>query len=439
MSTPSTLTRTLGLTLAFASANAAAAEFDYTLRTGITHTDNVGLTQNDPVNQNVLIPGIDFTFQQQGSTLQANATGNVEYRNYLGGAFVNQTVGQLSGQANWTVLPQRLDFTVLDYAGVQPLSTLSSNVPDNQQQTNVLVVGPTLYFRLNQTLRGQAELRYTNSYASKIKEFNSSRGMAALRIFKDLSPTASLSANADTQRVTFDESGSGPAYNRTELYAGYLSQLTYVDINAALGWSRLNFDQAGSESSPLARLNVTWRISPSTSVGLVAARQYSDAAEDLISGSGLNPPGTLALSVPSVSTVSTGEAVISSQVYVERRLEAIYAYSGSLLTLRVAPLYRKFDYVNDPASNQTGRGGDFSVGYRLSPRVALSGFANTESLRYQSIARTDRTSNFGVAMTDQRTAHWSWLISLTRNLRSSTALGASYHANQIYLGVAYRR
>lgn len=438
MSTHSTCIRAVSLMATLVSTSVSAAQFEYSLRAGINHTDNIGLTQEDPISQTALAPGFAFTLQQQGSTLQANVVGNLEYRDYLGGAFDNQTLTQLAGEANWTMLPERLDFSVMDYAGVQPLSSFSSNAPDNQQQTNVLTLGPTLRFRLNATLRGQAELRYTNSRASKTKDFNSSRGKAALRLFKDLSPNAWLSANAETERVTFDNEASGSAYERTQLFASSATHSNQVDVDASLGWSRLSFDDAASVDTPLARLRLAWRMTPSSTLALRIARQYADAAEDLIAqvGQNIGAPGSPA---PMPSSINTGNAVINSQIYIERRLEAIYSYDGSRFAWQVAPLYRKFDYVNDSSFNQRGRGGSASLGYRVRPQTTLSAFADTESLRYESRARTDRTTNLGIALIDQRTEHWSWTASLTRYLRHSSVADASYHANVIYLGLTYRR
>ncbi|WP_168171064.1 hypothetical protein [Rhodanobacter sp. B05] len=438
MSTRSTRNCVVGSMLALASTGAAAAQFDYGWRVGVGHSDNIGLTTTDPISQNMLIPGFDFSYQQEGSTFQTNVVGNLEYRDYLGNAFDNQKLAQLAGQANWTVLPQRLDFTILDVASVQPLSTLSSNAPGNQQQTNVLTLGPTLRFRLNGTLRGQADLNYTNSTASKTRDFNSSRGTFALRLLKDLSPTELLSANAETERVTFDHSDAGPAYNRTRLFASFVNHLRQLDIDASLGWSRLSFGGAASTNTPLARLNLTWQMTPNSSLAFGAAHQYGDAAEDLITQLGQNP-GTLPPVAPSSSNVSTGTTVIGSQVYIERRFELVYTYVGARWKLRVAPLYRNFDYVNDPTDSQRGRSGSAGLDYRLSPRTTLSAFVNTESLHYDLLQRTDRTTNFGIVLTDKRTTHWSWNVALTRSLRSSNAADASYHANEIYLGVAYRR
>lgn len=438
MSTNCTRIRVLGLTLAVISTSVSAAQFDYGWRVGVARSDNIGLDESNPVGQNALIPGVDFSYQQQGSTFQANVVGNLEYRDYLGNAFDNQKLGQLAGQANWSLLPQRLDFTVRDVSSVQPLSTFSTNTPDNQQQTNVLALGPTLRFRLNETLRGQTELSYTNSRASKTEAFNSSRGAVALRLFKDVGPTASLSFNAETERVTFDNDNTSPAYNRTQLFVGSVNHFSHFDVDAALGWSRLAFSHANTEDSPMVRLSLAWQASVRSTLAFRAARQYADAAQDLLAELGQNSSAAAATAaIP--SNIGTGNVVIGSQVYIERRLQAEYAYNGTLLSLTVAPMYGKLDYINDPASNQTSHGGTAGLNYRLHQRLSLAAFANTESRRYDSLARTDRISNFGVSLTNQRTEHWSWNVLFTRRLRSSSAINASYHANEIYLGIAYRR
>lgn len=433
-----TLTRTIGLALLIVSANAAAAEFDYSLRTGIEHSDNINLSDTQPVSQNVLVPGVNFSFQQQGSVLQANVTGNLEYRDYLGNAFDSQTLAELGGQANWTVLPQRLDFTVLDYAGIQPLSTLSTNVPNNQQQTNVLVLGPTLHFRLGDTLRGEADLHYTNSYAAKTRQFNSSRGTAALRVIKDLSPTAHLSANIDTERVTFQETSGGPAYNRTEVFGRYVSQLSHIDLDAAAGWSRINFSGLPDNTTPLLRLRLAWRPTPESTFAIAAARQISDSAQDLIDQAG--QVASLGPAVaPAQPNIDVGSAVISSGVYIERRVEASYSFAGARLTFVLAPIYNKLNYINYSISNQTGRGGRAGLDYRLTEQTTLSAFANTANVDYTSLNRTDRTTNYGIGVTSRRTQHWSVTLSLSHGLRSSTEPGQGYQANEIYLGFVYRR
>jgi hypothetical protein len=461
MPASSTLGRAITLALAAISGTAAAAQFDYSLYAGIEHSDNINLSASSPVSQNVLIPGANFTFAQQGSTVQANVVGALEYHDYLGNAFDNQTFVQLASQANWTVLPQRLDFTVQDFAGVQPLSTLSSNAPNNQQQTNVLALGPILHFRFGDTLRGQAELHYINSYASKNKKFNSSRGEAALRLFKDLDPSDVLSLSVESQRAKFDDaadnSGStldasrGSNYTRNELFGNYIRTLAHFKLDVVLGWSQIDFNHAPTVSTPLARVTLGWQPTTRSSFAVTAAHQYSDAAEDMmlqpgqiVAGAGaqldnnmIGPIGQPGLAAP--GGINTGNVVIDPQVYLDRSLEGNYTFTTELLTLSVAPLYRRLNYLNDPTFNQTGRGGSAGLSYRLTPVLSLSAFVDSETITYHALDRRDKTSDYGVSLIDRRTTHWSLQASLMHRQRDSTVPGQGYSDNEIYFGVVFRR
>lgn len=428
----SALTRGIALALAVVSGQAAAAQFTYTLYAGIEHNDNVNESPTDPISQNIFIPGISFNYLQQGSTIQANVAGDLEYRDYLGNAFSDQTLTQLNGKFNWTVAPQRLDFTVEDYAGVQPISTLSTNAPNNQQQTNVVSLGPTLYFLLGQTLHGQIELRYINSYASKDTDFDSSRGQAALRIFKDIDPTDQLSANAQSEHVDFNGNSDNLDYDLNELYARYDRKLANFDFGMELGWSQISFNQAPSATTPLAQFTVDWRATAHSTFNLTATRQYADVADDL-----MTPQDQFVTHIG--PGINTGIAEINSQVYLERSVLGSYSYTTEGFTLSVAPMYRKFDYLNDSYFNQTNRGANAGISYNLRPDLSVSAFANEEVTTYQTLDERDKQLNYGVGLTDQRTPHWALHFSVSHSQRSSTAAGQGYNYNVIYLGIEYRR
>lgn len=447
-----TRVRLLALMLSLACGTASAAQLDYTLYAGITHSDNVNLSQDQPISQNILAPGVNFTYVQQGSTIQANVAGTLEYRDYLGGAFNDQKFALLAGQVNWTVLPQRLDFTVQDFAGVQPISTLSSDGPDNQQQTNVLVLGPTLYFRLGDTVHGQGELRYINSDASKTKEFNSSRGEAALRLYKELNPTDQLSFNLVSQHVNFNNNsdttgqatGSGlvnPDYNHNEVYGRYVSQLARFSLDAALGWSQIDFHAAPSISSSLVRLTLGWQATLRSSFSLTASRQYSDSAQDMIlpvqTAAGTGAP-TYGSPLPSVG-VGTGDAQINNEVYLERRLQGFYTFTAERLDFVVSPQYSKRSYVNDPLFDQTERGSNLALNYRLTERLSLRATAETHRLDYPALQRRDRLNNYDVGLNLRETPHWSYRFSVGHRQRSSNLPGEGYSANEVYFGVEFRR
>lgn len=447
MAVRTTLARSVTLALAAFSGSAWAGQFDYSLYTTVEHSDNTALTTTNPVSTNVLQPGVNFAYTQQGSTLQANVTGNIEYRDYSGSTFDNQTLAEVAGQMNWSMIPKRLDFTVQEYAGVEPVNSLAANAPNNQQQTNVVALGPTLHFRVGDGMTGDLDLHYINSYASKVTEFNSSRGDTALRIFRDLSPTDQLSGNIDVERVDFNNTTvAGSNYTSYQAYGRYTSRLEQIDIDATLGWSDLDFSQGASQSSPLARLTIGWRLSPRNTITLNGAYEYADAAQDMLQPTNFNVGGELVPLQPLTEAIDTtrggisvGSVIISSDIYKERQLELTYSYRDERLTFSVAPSYSKLDYVNQTTFNQTDKGASLTLDYRLTPTMTVSGFATGGRLDYDTIARQDKAYRYGVAFTHQLTSHWSWSTSLIRQIQSSNAVGQSYHENEIFLTLVYKR
>jgi hypothetical protein len=299
----------------------------------------------------------------------------------------------------------------------------------------VFTFGPTLHFGLGESTRGLAELHYINSYAQKTKDFNSQRIRGSLGVIKDVSPTARFSAEWEVQRVSLTAQASTPDYDRNELLGHYASKLSHLDLDIALGWSRLDFRRAGTPtaSGPLVRLSLDYNPTQRSSLSIAAAREYSDAAQDLLL---LQPTGILE---GTGRGIVVGNTTVDSQVYLDRRLRLAYAFRGERLGFSVAPLYRKLGYVNDPTLDQTTRGASIDINYRLRPTLTLTAVAAGERLDYARLARRDTTINYGLDLVDQRTPHWSWRASLLRQQRRSDQPGQSYHENQIYLGVIYNR
>jgi hypothetical protein len=435
MPNSSKLARAVALMLVSAPGGAIAAQLNYVLYGGVEHSNNIALTATNPISENVLIPGMSFNFAQAGAALQANVAGNLEYRDYLGGRFANQTQTQLAGQANWTVLPGRLDLTAQDYAGIQPIDRLAANGPDNQQQTNVFTFGPTLHFRLGDAARGLAQVRYINSYAEKTKDFNSGRTQASLSAVKDLNPTDQLSLNIENERVSLSSHAASSDYSRNQLYGQYISKLARLRIDVTAGWSELDFKQPGAPtaSGPLTRLTIDYTPTERSSFRISAAREYSDAAQDIL----LQQPASLTEGTG--QGINIGNTTVDSQVYLERRVGLSYAFTGARFNFLIAPLYRKLGYLDDPISDQTTRSVAIDLGYRLRPTLTLSAFVTGERLAYDRLARHDTTTSLGLDLARQWTPHWGWHLSFRRQRRASDAPDQSFRENQIYLGFTYTR
>jgi hypothetical protein len=419
---------------------AGAVQLDYMVEMGIEHNDNVNLSETDPASADILEPMLGFNLSENGSTVQALATGAVQYRDYLGGEFSDEFRGQLSSHLNWTVVPKRLNLTVEDYLTIQPVNPLEPDTPNNQQQTNVFAIGPTFGFRLGETMRGQAELRYVDSYADKTKEFNTNRGVGALRAIKDIDPTSSVSGNFEAEDINYtNDSATTPDYARYSLYGRYTRNWTKLDLTTDLGYSWLRFSGNVNEDrdDPLGRVTLDWRASPRSTLTGSATYQFSDAASGM-----MVPPSEIGNTIP--SNIATGDATTTSQPYLERRFSFGYAWKGERFTFNVEPYYYQLDYVSGGASvaaglNETGKGASAGFSYILRPLLTTGLTATGENLHYDSISRVDDSWTIVAFLRQQWTRNWSWRIELSHYDRNSNAPGLTSEENIAYFGIAYTR
>lgn len=420
--------------LAAAAGDAAAWRLDYTLELGLLHSDNITLTAVDPVTETVLIPHLAFGFSETGSSVRAEVGGVLEYRNYLDGTFGSEFRGTLNGIVDWTLIPERLSWTFADNLGLYPISLRAPDVPDNLQQTNVFTTGPTLRFRLTPTLQGQAELRYIDSYAEETGAFDSSRISGALRALYELGPTRRLSANIEAQDIDFDDDLVAVDYQRYSAFAGYTQTLTHIDLDAALGYSRLEFDGGGGASGPLARAAIDWRASERSTFGLAFTWQYSDAASSLAESGAAFDLG--------IGGVGIGGAAISADVYRERRIDATWLYQATRLNIASIVHAGTFRYEQEAAVLAADRdeiGAGINVGYLLRPLLTLGATTEVTRRTFDVSDATDRDTRYGLYLTQRLSRQWSWRIDLSRNERNAGAGAESFDENAVYLRVAYTR
>jgi hypothetical protein len=444
-----TFARMSGALLALAIPGAVSAvQLNYELGFGVEHDDNVNLSETDPISDDILIPTLGFSVSQLGSTIQANATGLVEYRDYLGNTFSDDFRGELAGRFNWTVVPERLDFVVQDRLALEPINTLAPDAPSNLQQTNVIGLGPILNFRISSAMRGQAQLLYVDSYADQTDEFNSQRLGATLSAIRDLNPESSISANVVDERATFDNASVSPDYNHYGVFGRYKRTLAKFDLTGDLGYSWLRYSSSEpglDRESPVMRADVVWHLAPRDTLTLDASYQFSDAASGMLANIGTPPPLDATGGAPTIpADVALGNATISSAPYLEKAISLSYGYQNERFQFTVAPYYHIYDYgavtVTDVgAVDQNARGGTIGANWRLRPLLLVGVNATFENLTYDTISRTDRNRFYTAFLRHQWARNWSWHAELTRNERHSTQAGASSDENIVFVGVTFTR
>jgi putative beta-barrel porin BBP2 len=411
---------------------AHGARIDYEVGVSVLHSDNIALAETNEQGETVLMPQLTFNIAQAGSRLNLNAGGRLQYLDYRDDTFDDGFRGSFSGQALWTLLPERLEWAFDDYLARQPIDTLASFNPDNEQQVNYFITGPTLFLRMGAATRSQFDLRYSTTYAEDSREFDSDRYNVAARLVRDLDPTRSISANVEATRVEYNRAPTNVDYTRYDGYARYTSRFRSFDLNIDVGASRLEFEEGQDNAwQPLFRGDLAWRVSPRSKFDAALGYGFSDAAEDLVRTEIAN--GT------PVDVVGDPTVAVSPSVFKQRRLELGYEFSGARFGLQVRPFYQRVGYVDATALDENSWGGLLQASYKVRPRMTLAATAVYTDRRFEDLTRRDRDSYVSLSLENQFTRHWSARMALQRSQRNSTTTGQDYQENAAIVSFSYRR
>jgi len=416
--------------LAALPGGARAFQLNYEVGVSVLRSDNIALTTTNEKSDTVVSPQLRFDIHQAGSTFDLNGSGQLQYLDYVDGTFDDGFRGGFSGQALWTMIPQRLTWTFEDYLSRQPVDTFAAFTPANEQQANLFVTGPSLFVRMGQSTRGQLDLRYTNSYAEENETFNSDRYNAAVRVLRDLSPTRIIGANLEATRVAFDNQALNSDYTRYDGYASYWSKFRSLELNIDLGYTRLEFnDRPDNAWLPLARGDLAWTISPRSTLDLALSYELSDAAENLAVNDTISP----------IDDFGNPTTPLAPDIFKQRRAELGYRFAGERFGFEVRPFYQRISYVDAVAPDEKTYGGFAHVSYKLRPRMTLSLTAAQESRTFEGPSRRDRDFTVNIALENQFTRHWIASYQLQRRERNSSETGQDYDENAAIVSFSYRR
>jgi hypothetical protein len=242
-----------------------------------------------------------------------------------------------------------------------------------------------------------------------------------------------VSGNLEATKAEFDTAGADADYHRYDGYAGLTLNRARTDLGLDLGYSRVEYrDNAISESSPLVRGTLDWRISPRSLLTTTLRYQLTDATQNLVATSIENEYGDL-------GELTNPDVLVDPNVFRERMLRVRYEFSGGRVDLRLQPYLREIHYLDPAVQDQDRRGGVFEIGYRLRPRLTVSLLAARENRDYDAIGREDRDLTLNLGLANRFTRHWTGRIDLQHRERDSSAAGRSYDADAVAVSMIYRR
>jgi len=420
----------LSVALCMASQPASAVRVRYTAELRAERNDNLLLDAENPVDANILRPGVEFEVLQNDAALQLTVGGRVHYYHYGVENVDNSVEALLEGRMNWDAIPGRLSFTIEDNMSMQPVDVLAADIPGNRQRINIFSAGPTLHFHPGQATNGEMQLRYVNTRAQTNDEFDSSRMEFGLWIGRDLTPTDQLSGHVQWQTVDFSTGGGAWDYKRSDLFARYRHRGASLELMLDAGITKLNYkDGSGDRDNPLFRLQSIWTPADDHRLALRWSHQYSDVAAwaiDRTDGQ-LMPGGGMSLDL----------LVANGSPFVIRQIDLEYTFQRSRWSMALLPYVNRLRYVDGSDFDYNGRGFSAEISYLPRENMRIGIGASRDHNDYVVIGRDEDTRRYRLFVEHRFARNWRAMLEASRYRRESNAFGQNAKQGMVAISLAY--
>ncbi len=282
------LVYTLGL-IALSAAGGVLADDQYTgLRSPYSdwsvfaeadHTDNVTLAPGG-VADTIEMAGVRGGLYRDTGRLIADINGTVGYEQFQNHTFDSSTRGQFVGSLSYAVVPGRFNWVVQDTYGQVVGDVYAPPTPLNRVNANYLMTGPDVNFSIGSNFDLLAGARFAAAdfaNSSYVNAVNDQSLSAHVGLRERLSKSSSLSLNGAYTRIAYQGSES-PAFDRSEVTAAYASRSERGGATVELGATQIKSDRGnlGAQTSPLARLMLFRRLTPSWNLNVSGSREFRD-------------------------------------------------------------------------------------------------------------------------------------------------------------------
>lgn len=288
--------------LALPAGTASAAELEYGFEIGAGTSDNITRVPVNETDETIATAGIDLSFVQDGRRVDADIQLDLSYFDYLDNTYDSEVFGSVQAELRLALVPDRIEWVIQDTFGQLEINPFEAATPLNRENVNYFTTGPDLRLRLGSaaSLLLFGRLSVTDYEETSL---DAERITAGLTLARELSSRNTLSFNAVTERVEFDDPTSGSNYDRHSAYLRYEATGARTRLAAEAGYTMLH-DFGDSTDTPLFTLELERDLSPASTLTLSGGIRSTDAADALRGGT---PTGAFSFRPDAVSTADPFE------------------------------------------------------------------------------------------------------------------------------------
>lgn len=339
-----------------AHAQDAGQNLDYSVFTGVTHSDNARRTNTDPQEDTTAVVGLLLGYQREQGRLHASVDANLRYSHYFEESFNDQLFGGLDALLTYWFVPERFSWVVQQNFGQTLIEPRAVETPDNRQNVSFFSTGPDAQLPLGERTSLTASGRWSSA-RYETTDANNQRIDGTLGLVRQLGTTSTVSLNAFAERVNFTDDFSDGRYDRQSAFLGYTNIGVRTSLDARAGYTVLHV-YGERTGGPLFDITIRRELSPRSTLTFGAGTNLTDSAEafrrdqDLL---GVNP--------------DTENVVSSSDPFQSDYASLVWEIVGARNSFSLTGSWRREDHENEVDLNRQSWGLSANYSRRLRPTL----------------------------------------------------------------------
>jgi hypothetical protein len=413
--------------LALAS-GASAQELEYRLSLGGGHSDNIRRTATNEIDEDIASAGLQFSYDARTPRVEADVVGDIAYYDYLDDTYDSEVVGNVYGDAGFAIVPERFIWALSDQFGQVRIDPFLPATADNRENINYFTTGPDLFIGLGSQMRLQLGGRYVST-TYEDSDLDSTTTLGHLALIRLLSDRSQVSLNGRVEQIEYDQSELNADFDDTEAYLRYEVEGARTNLAVDLGYSKLDRDAVEeSESGTLVRLELSRRMSGSSTIALSGGREFSTSARAFAAGQGISNTG-----------LGTAPGIQTAEPFTLDYGTIGYTFNRNRTGIAATVSWSKRSYDNNPALDQSLA--TYAAQYRreLSQRTSLEVGATLTSVKYEPPAADYDELTAGVRFSWRLSQSVSMDLTYDYSHSSSDASASEYTENRLWLTIGYGR
>lgn len=391
------------------------------------YSDNIRRSPVNPQSEWTNSAIASAAYRENGPSLDAHLQAQAEYRDYRNDVYLDTPYYYADASLLWKILPQRLNWILVDRYDQTIRDITLSETPDNLVNSNVFTTGPDLFIRLGSVNTLVFGARYGEASYGTGGVDNTRIGLSASWQYAVNRETTS-SLNYQGESVEYENEISN--YIRNDVFIRVDTRQARTLFLLDLGYTQIDRDLSGEVDGYLARLTWTQQLTFGSSAGVLLGSEFQDAGSTLLATATSPSATTGTTSAPPTS----GD--VTNDLFYTKRAEVYYDYTGNSYGLNSRIFFRDIDYEIAQRDRQES-GGLLGATYNPSSLLAATLYGSYVDTHYRSFSRDDRESEAGIRFLYRANSSLNITLDGRKTWRYSTDPSREFTESRVLLSLLY--